>query len=358
MAYLVNDKLDENQGQNQQGNQPQGSGASPLVGGGSSAVGNNVSTAGVGAGGTGGWTNIQAYLNANQDNSTTANALNNTLGSVFEQEKSKLQSDAQNVKSQAEQAAQPKITQDQAKSYIGDTSKAGEFQDYWGSSYGGPNQYSYGTSANVQNYGQGLGSTQGFQGVMTDVYRQAAGGQISPGQLALQRQIDLNNPHLEQARENLSSQYGDLQNAIQSTVGDTNAALSQYRNQYDQSKNDLRSFLEQQAQDEMANYNKFKDTQNPVGKPTDNYQSANQYADRYNSIMDFLGIGGTKLDHVKMPSERMYDPDTGYVMPGFESDYYGITPDSSTKDLNPDWWDDKGNYSGTTGNKHHSNLRK
>ena len=77
MAYLMqsdnydpDNEKNKNQGYDQQNNPLVNVGSSGVVSGNSNST--PVSTAGVGAGGLGSWTNIQSYLNANKQDTGTS----------------------------------------------------------------------------------------------------------------------------------------------------------------------------------------------------------------------------------------------------------------------------------------------
>lgn len=281
MAYL-----DEDEKLLGQGNQSTGTAASsqsPLVGSSGSDVGTGVSTAGVGAGGQGGWTNIQAYLNANKDNqNATPNALNSQYGSVFDEEESKLNADSSSVKTQAQSEAQ-KLTgkQDQLESYVNRAARTGddnertgivdEVKGYLNNQYSGPQSYAYGLGAKTQDYGTQI--TGDRTALLNNVYKNAAGGQITQGQLALQNQLDVNNTGVDDARAALAARYSGLQNLANKTTEDTNKAITDAKSAYGTSQTGLKDELNRMA---------------------DTYGSTKYgNADKYNAIQQFLGTGAT-----------------------------------------------------------------
>lgn len=261
MAFVAqDDKQNVNGNQNPQA---QGSGSSGGVfagsGGGGDFSTSPVSTAGVGAGGGGGWTNIQSYLTANQGNTGTADALKSTAGSTFDQEQKNLDQTSQAAKSQADSEVQKtNIGQDQASqmisemgsrynyngnqddTYNGDLSR---FQTGINSTYGGPTSYTYGMGADAQRYGTGMGSDQGFQSIMSDLYNKAAGGLMNQGQLTLQQNLDQNNPAVNQTRQDLLNQYSGLQSNVQNTVSSTDAAVKAAQGQFAQNQQGIRDYL-------------------------------------------------------------------------------------------------------------------
>lgn len=295
-----------------------------------------------GAGGTNGWTNIQAYLNANQGNNSSANALNNQVGSAFNQDKQNLESSSAQAKQQAQaQVDQNNISQDKASSLIQDAGKnysygsgpqssqyqgdIGQLTGALSAKYNGPTDYNYGLSQDTQNYGQALGNDQGFQGVMSALYNNAAGGSMGQGAMALQTQLDQDNPAVAQARQNLLSQYSGLTNEQNQTVADTQNAIKQAQSNFGDNQNSLKSYLNQmgtgdqsalnnqvQAYDNfiqndinqlpaLTGANQYSDWSyalNPNSGPnTGNVMGVDQQRNEWNSIQDVLGNAAGKINY-------------------------------------------------------------
>lgn len=302
MAFLQDDdKLlgnEENQGQ-------QGQGQSPMIGSSSADVGTGVSTAGIGAGGQGGWTNIQAYLNANKDNNNTANAIKNQVGSKLSADQSKIQSEA----SEARQAAQSQVgpnysNEDLASALNQYTSNvrdpeardalAQQYADYFNAQYQGPQSFSTGISGDSLNYGNLL-QPDNFDALLNNVYNQAAGGRISAGQKALQHQLDVNNPALPQTRQSLLAQYEALQNLANEANTGVNADIDAAKTAFSENRSRGRSFLESEADTAKSwldNYYYHNPEGSggtaPGGTPKLD-QDPTDMLNRYNAIQKFLG---------------------------------------------------------------------
>lgn len=266
MAYVnQDDYLQDPLQQNQQGQQ-QGQQQVSTSGSSSGDVGSGqASTAGIGPGGTGGWTNIQAYLNANQNNAGSASALNKTVGSQFDKEESDLNS-AKNkfVGDAVGQVESNRISDDQAKDYVNQAanqySYSGQQSDDYRNtqdkfrksltgSYSDPGTFSYGFSNPTQNYGSALAQTDSFRGLMGDIYNRSSGGQMSRGQLDLQSQLDTNNDALEQARNNLYSRYSGLSGLRDNAAKDAQQSVSGLKEKYDSNQAQLKKYLDSMNDD-------------------------------------------------------------------------------------------------------------
>lgn len=272
MADLGNyqDKLlqdDPNQQQTQASNVTPTAGTSGVISGGSNASG--VSTAGVGAGGTGGWTNIQAYLGANKGDNGSATALSDKANTQYDNEKNNLNSKASETKTQAQSQAN-KITdaQNNSKEWVSSASKAynynGQQNDDYNNQtqklrsalydqYGGPSNFAYETSADFQRTGSALKDNSAFNNYMNDIYKDKAGGTLTSGQGALQTQLDVNNQNLADARKNLLSRYSGFGDEVNNVVKDTDAAIQSAKSSYGNRQQALQSSLYGMANDYETN---------------------------------------------------------------------------------------------------------
>lgn len=300
MAFLAQDDKLQSEGQ---GSADLGQGqalnnqasSAPLINSGGSLAGSQVSTAGVGKGGRGSFTNIQAYLEANKGNNSTGEAIASNVGSAFDGEQKKIEDDSAS-----------KISEGQAKleSVKGLRTRAGQFDFSDGSDdpakkaqadeikqglagqYSAPRvAYTIGNEAN--QYGQQLQNDQGFDALLDQTYNKAAGGQISSGQKALQRQLDLNNDQLTGKRQDLAARYKALEGIASTKAADTNSALSGfetgYQSEIDGTKTDLgnsRTSLETQLRN-------FNDTY--TGKEDAKETQYDRLRRQYAGISDLLG---------------------------------------------------------------------
>lgn len=265
MAYLYEDDKQLNNGQPVNQNQTQSS--APMTSSAGSAsveAGQPVSQAGVGKGGTGGWTNIQSYIKANEGNQqASSNLLNNKVGTTFNSEASRLADESNKAKQEAaSKVSNNTYSVDQAKANVNNLASQYNYKAPQADSYNegvnklkaarayqydGPTSYNFGLNAQAQNYGTGLKNDSGFSEVMNTLYGEAAGGQLGKGQKTLQTQLDVVNPYLSETRNNLNTQYSDLNNNINKTVEDTTKEVSSNAEKAKTNTSDLNNYLNTQS---------------------------------------------------------------------------------------------------------------
>lgn len=323
------------------------------------------------AGGAGGWTNIQSYLNANKGNTGTADYLKKEVGGTFDNEKSSLNKSAIKAGNDAWGAvSKGALSQDQASKIVAD---AGKNYNYSGTqnqaytddikkindartrTYSGPNDFSYQLGDTTQNYANGLNAGDaGFKTLMGTMYNKAAGGRMGTGALALQSQLDQENPAISSARKALADQYKGLNSYAfgadgkSGKVGEVNTSIGQAKGALESDKSAFKSYLDtlagqrtkalddaitQFGTDEKALSGKL--TTNPgalrgnqtIADPhsdrvihlaprtlnADNYYNYSPSAaatreniggvdtsrNEYNAIMDALGLGEKKINDAK-----------------------------------------------------------
>jgi hypothetical protein len=306
------------------------------------------STAGVGSGGSGGWTNIQSYLTANKDSTGSANALQSEGAGIFDKEASNLQKTSQDTKQQAQtEASKNYVAQDQASKMIQDAGKAYNYgpnqtqpytdivnnvQGIRSMQYGGPSSYSYGMGGDTQQFGEGMKQDDAFGGIMNQLYNRAAGGTMTTGANALQKQLDTNNEALNTTRQNLLSRYAGLQSDVTNTLADTNAELANQSARFNQNKNDFDTYLQNQRQNNKGDIDRavkdaelqrmefmastpqtiadgqerfgsgvnfsvvpYRETATPTyvggSANTENIGGVNEQRNQFNALADFLGLG-------------------------------------------------------------------
>lgn len=296
MAILAQDqskRLDPNQNK-QLGGQTPLSGGAPLTnqGGSLSSSGGNISSQPQGSGGVSRWTNIQTYLDANKNTKGSSRVLNQNVGTAFQQDQQRLKQESEGAKAQAKQEVEGnKMGTDKASQLITDiannspvvradpnsgSSTGGlidnnyydvirvdqgqplendpgnpmarsqaiqQIQDVLNAQYGGPDQFNFSYNDQVNQYGQNLGSDPGFKAVMQHLYQNQSGGRMGSGGLALQSQLDQGNEVLQDLRQDLSGQYGQMQSDLGSTLAGTNEALDQYVNQFTTDQQALEDYL-------------------------------------------------------------------------------------------------------------------
>jgi len=291
MAYATQDQvLDYLQG----GQQGQTAGVDPTASksmgssGGSGLVSTGApSAAPQGTGGSQQWTNIQSYLTANQgQNQQRAEGVKQQVQGTFGQEKQQFEQKAQEAKSSAEKATEPvrSINQDKASQLISQASSADKgSQGYQqaidplkqavNTKIEAPKGFSYGLGAQTQELGQ-VQDQQKFGNILGMFDKKAQGGRdLSTGQRALQTQLDVQNPFLEQARKDLANQYKGLTSEIETKASDVNKQVGDLYSQGQKAQDELKAFLDSQASGSMSNLERMVQENNAaVDKSESEYQ--------------------------------------------------------------------------------------
>lgn len=252
---LLTDDEEKQQGQSSGSETPGASSAGFVSGSG----GSSSQSQQTGPGGTGGWTNIQSYLSANKGGTGSDKYLNEKVNSAFDADKSNLEKTASEAKSSAQSQVQglkdantnsKKWVADAAQGYNWDGTRTSAYDDNTGKlksaisgQYSGPTNYAYTYGDDTTKYGSSLGDEQGYKGLMNDIYKDAAGGQISRGGLDLQQQLDVNNESLAKTRQDLLQRYADLGTQRDTLTGDVNTAIENARTEYGQQQNALKDNL-------------------------------------------------------------------------------------------------------------------
>lgn len=262
-----------------------------------------VSTAGIGAGGQGMWTNIQAYLNANKEDTGSADYLQNQYSSQFDKEKDQLNTQANDAKSQA-QSQSNSITEakDHSKEWVNQAAQGydwggnhqGPYQDNVNkldkaltSQYSGPENFSYAFSEPTQNMKTNLSDENAFWNGMKDSYKQRVGGQMNSGVAELQRQFDTTNDNLQNQRQNLLQKYGDLQLTRDNVATDANSAIEKSRQDFGNNQQNLYSDL-------LGQSNKYQTDigQNQADANSDYFNNAHEGWDN-----GYYGFGPQAFSH-------------------------------------------------------------
>lgn len=234
-----------------------GSTSAPTVGSGGGAPGTGGVT-------LGGFTPIQSYLMANAGNTGSSEILNKKVTDQFGADKQRIdessgeakKSAQANVDSQriAPDAASQLINQagaqykwgtdQQAEAYKSNVDK---LRSGLSAQYAGPESWGTALSNPTTQYGSQLKDKQQFNTLMDNIYRESSGGKIGSGGLALQRQLDTTNGQLDQTRQALTGQYGELEKYLTDTAASTNAALGKAKGDVTANAGQLRSYLGTQA---------------------------------------------------------------------------------------------------------------
>jgi len=245
------DKLLKDDPNAQGGSQTQSPGQSLGSAGTSGVVssgGAQSNTAGVGAGGQGSWTNIQAYLKANKNDTGSAQSLENKVGGVLGQEKMKLDQSASDTVNQANSQAK---TYDDAKAntkeWINKAANAYSWDNQHGDdyrntvnkvknlqtqAYQGPQNFTYANSADMSRATDAINNDDAYKNYLTDMYKERTGGQLNAGQAALQNQFDVNNENLAATRGKLATQLAGFDTTRNEAVKNADASIQTAKNQY------------------------------------------------------------------------------------------------------------------------------
>lgn len=278
MAFFGDDNklLDPNQAQQAQGSaqqtddtaqKPLSSDGGDVVSGGanqaSSAASSQPSQSSgqqAGTGGQGaGWTNIQAYMNANAGDTGEAQKLQGTIGSQFDSDKRAVTDQASSAKTAAQSQADKKgAAESNASDWVKSAGKAYDwsgnqtkdysdvtenFRSALNAQYTAPTSYNFGLSDKSQQYGSTLGNDQAFNQFLGDQYQQQAGAPLSTGGRNLQTQLDASNGALNDTRQNLLKQYSGLGQYRDSQVADANSAAQKAQQDFTNHQANLQNYL-------------------------------------------------------------------------------------------------------------------
>src|SRR5690606_22152651 len=92
-------------------------------------------------------------------------------------------------------------------------------------------------------WGQNLQSDQGFRSILNSLYGDVSGGRMGSGGRALQMQLDTNNDFVNQARQDLVGQYGQLEQDIAQGTAETDQAVKDLANQFGSDQQAIRDYL-------------------------------------------------------------------------------------------------------------------
>lgn len=267
---LGNDPMAGQQGSGSGGMVP---GSGQAVGSGTSGVvsGSSTNTAGVGAGGQGSWTNIQAYLNANKNDTGSAKSLENKVGGVLGQEKEKLDQAATSTINQANDQA--KIYDDaknNTKEWVNKAANAYSWDNQHGDDYrntvnkvqslrtqqyGGPQNFSYANSADLSRAGEALNQDQAFKPYLDDLYKERTGGKLNAGQAALQNQFDVNNENLNSTRQRLATQIAGFDTTRNDAVKNADQSIQSAQAAFRNGQSGYNDYLQNLANEYDSNIN-------------------------------------------------------------------------------------------------------
>lgn len=280
-----------------------------------------------GAGGAGGWTNIQSYLGANQGDTGSANYINKQVGDQFGKEQTDLyKAGADTVKQGMDQATHMKDEYSgvgkaldagtQAYSWDGNQSDpysgvVNQYKTDLNTAYSGPSSFSYGISQPTQQYATNLGDDKSFGNMLNDSYSQRAGQPMNNGQLNLQRQLDTTNDPLQQTRQNLLGQYSGLKTKVDDAVTKNNTALNNAATDYRTDQGHLRDYLSGAGSDLKTKIsgdqgNKYQEYQNAAADEEKRRVDMNRIenSERPLGPGQIIRTGGPAPDSAQMAAAR------------------------------------------------------
>jgi|GEM_PF-1557796 len=169
----------------------------------------------------------------------------------------------------------------------------------------------YQPSDNIQKYQKGLSDESQFGGLMDSVYDDVAGGRITTGQRALQRQLDSTNDQFGRVKESALAKLSGLSPIAEQA----NSEIEGYKNEFNQNKDALTRALTEGSDyyrgglgaaaaqanaDDLAAGDIYGDfSADNIGGETSKEQR-----NRLNYIMDALGRSGEKVGSFGAPAER------------------------------------------------------
>lgn len=274
------------------------------------------------------WTNIQAYLGANQNNDSSAKLLEDNVGSKLTNEQNRFNTESSNATNESKSKA------DESNWVVGNydtnfnNAASGNFNNDYSnrakslySTQYNPNQFTYTMDNTTNDYGKNLKDDQSFYNQQNNFYKQAAGGQLSRGQGALQTQLDTNNEKLASTRDKLLKQYSGLSSTIDNGVKSTNDAINSYANTYNTNRANFGNTLSSNNSSLGSDYNNYKDRIDSLENERNSRLNSTEYVtdpngdmyipmlqrDRYNAYMDSFinplkndqGLVNNKWNYIK-----------------------------------------------------------
>lgn len=260
--------------------------------------------AGVGAGGQGSWTNIQAYLKANKNDTGSAQSLDKKVSGVLGQEKQNLQTAVGDTLNKAgEQSRVYDDAKTNTKEWLNKAANAYSWDNQHGDdyrdtvekvkglktqAYTGPQNFSYANSADFSRANEALNNDEAYKGYINDLYKERTGGVLNSGQAALQNQFDVNNESLASTRAKLATQMAGFDSDRTAAVTSTDAAIQAAQNKFRNSQAGYNDYL-----NNLANEYDSSITQQEI-------DARNAYDQTYNSDSgrkNYL-IGGVTSDGI------------------------------------------------------------
>jgi len=113
--------------------------------------------------------------------------------------------------------------------------------------YTAPRQFNYAMGQDAARIGEGLQDNGAFKNILGEFYAKRAGRALGTGARSLQDQFDTGDQEIANARADLQNQYSGLRGHVDQGIQATDQAVKQAAGQFDQSSNALRDQLIQQS---------------------------------------------------------------------------------------------------------------
>jgi len=327
---------EEQAGQGLGKSQPVGSlGESSVVSGGPEG---SSGAPGKGSGGTPGYVNMKSYVDASRGNTGTASALEGEANKAIGAERERFGRDSQSRLSQAQSQRDslnlriPKISDairtqpanrarsiDQGQGGTEAPTQAPSVSDYLSrgtGSYGrdgyqsavsdlqskiknpfGVQGLQWNPSADYQSFAQNLEKPENFGAAKNALYDKMAGGQMSTGQKALQRQLDQGNAQLFDVRDRVLGQMAGLRSDFDATNSNIEGAKASYEAQ----QKAIQDYLGKQASAYRDQLQTGLEGYKQPGATLDNLPGYDEQKKSLNYILDVLGRGGEKVGMTAPP---------------------------------------------------------
>lgn len=242
MAYLPKkpgEEDDDFYAQTGGANGPAFTGGSPFASGGTSRA--------RGTGGMSSFTNLQSYIDANPSDPQSANLITEQATKPVASNRSAMENYGTDFRQKADAAGAAGDMSSQMNPLlwagVTDASKASLAPK----NYQSPGGYGFNLGQDLTDIEGNLGDTEKFRAYRDTVYRQQTPVSWTKGMDALQRQLDTNNPAIDQARQNALAEIASLRGDAGTAKADAESYANQKKGEFDTAQTNWKNFLDSQA---------------------------------------------------------------------------------------------------------------